>query len=246
MWLLKVNIPRSVLSSWFLVPGFWFLVLSSWFSVPGSWFLVLGSWFLVLGSRLLSSAIEIASGRLFAGRPPAWTLPRRPHRRLPGAKRPLRRGFNRTPEQLPRFSVLEMLLIVRTAQHRYIVRREDVATLRAMTRSGSGDGREDADPSVIAVELGPLIDSSDVSTAQRRHALIIPLRRRNIALLVDAVDTIVDHVDVQPLPPLLRERLHEPWATGVLLIDDQPVVQLDVRAIARSILLRRTHASEQK
>jgi len=146
------------------------------------------------------------------------------------------------------FSVLEkpMLLIVRTAQHRYIVRREDVATLRAVTRSGSGDGREDADPSVIAVELGPLIDSSDVSMAQRRHALIIPLRRRNIALLVDAVDTIVEHADVQPLPQLLRERLHEPWATGVLLIDDQPVVQLDVRAIARSILLQRTRASEQK
>jgi hypothetical protein len=138
-----------------------------------------------------------------------------------------------------------MLLIVRTAQHRYIVRREDVATLRAMMRGDDGR-REDADPSVIAVELGPLIDPADVSTAQRRHALIIPLRRRNIALLVDAVDTIVEHVDVQPLPPLLRERLHEPWATGVLLIDDQPVVQLDVRAIARSILLRRTHASEQK
>ncbi len=45
-----------------------------------------------------SSAIEIASGRLFAGRPPAWTLPRQPHRRSPGAKRPLRRGFNRVPE----------------------------------------------------------------------------------------------------------------------------------------------------
>jgi len=46
------------------------------------------------------SAIEIASGRLFAGRPPAWTLPRRSQRRSPGAKRPLRRGFNRMPEQL--------------------------------------------------------------------------------------------------------------------------------------------------
>jgi hypothetical protein len=45
------------------------------------------------------SAIEIASGRLFAGRPPAWTPPRRPHRRSPGARRPLRRGFNRMPEQ---------------------------------------------------------------------------------------------------------------------------------------------------
>ena len=46
------------------------------------------------------SAIEIASGRLFAGRPPAWTPPRRPPRRSPGARRPLRRGFNRMPEQL--------------------------------------------------------------------------------------------------------------------------------------------------
>jgi len=51
------------------------------------------------------SAIEIASGRLFAGRPPAWTLPRRPPRRSPGAKRPLRRGFNRTPEQLRTFNL---------------------------------------------------------------------------------------------------------------------------------------------
>ena len=188
---------------------------SSWFSVLSSRFLVLSSQFSVLSSQFL----VLSSRFLVLG---SWFL-----------------VFGSW------FLVLEqpMLLIVRTAQHRYIVRREDVATLRAMTRSGSGDGREDADPSVIAVELGPLIDSSDVSTAQRRHALIIPLRRRNIALLVDAVDTIVDHVDVQPLPQLLRERLHEPWATGVLLINDQPVVQLDVRAIARSILLQRTRAS---
>ena len=53
MWLLKVNIPRSVLSSWFLVPGSWFLVLGSWFSVPGSQFLVPGSWFSVPGSWFL-------------------------------------------------------------------------------------------------------------------------------------------------------------------------------------------------
>ena len=138
-----------------------------------------------------------------------------------------------------------MLLIVRTARRRYIVRREDVATLRAMTRSDNGR-REEADSSVIAVELGPLIDPDDVSTAQRQHALIIPLRRRSIALLVDAVDAIIDHADIQPLPPLLGELLREPWTTGVLLIDDQPVVQLDVRAIARSILLQRTRASEQK
>jgi len=52
----------------------------------------------LLLSQAESSAIEIASGRLLAGRPPAWTLPRRPPMRSPGAKRPLRRGFNRMPE----------------------------------------------------------------------------------------------------------------------------------------------------
>ncbi len=54
----------------------------------------------LLLSQAESSAIEIASGRLLAGRPPAWTLPRRLHRRSPGTKHPLRRGFNRMPEQL--------------------------------------------------------------------------------------------------------------------------------------------------
>jgi hypothetical protein len=60
MWLLKVNIPRSVLSSWFLVPGFWFLVLGSWFLVLGSRFSVPGSWFLVLGYSVqrLKSPLE--------------------------------------------------------------------------------------------------------------------------------------------------------------------------------------------
>ncbi|MCS6841230.1 MAG: chemotaxis protein CheW [Roseiflexus sp.] len=139
-----------------------------------------------------------------------------------------------------------MLLIVRTARHRYIVRREDVAALRAFTRIASYHQPGDEGRTSIIVELGPLLDPADISVMQRRHALIIPLRRRTIALLVDAVDNLVDHAVVQPLPPLLRERLREPWATGVLMVDEQPVVQLDVRAIARSILLRRARDAEQK
>ncbi len=139
-----------------------------------------------------------------------------------------------------------MLLIVRTTRHRYVVRREDVATLRAINRRTGNVRETDEDQSVIMVELGTLLDPEDVSEMQRRHALIVPLRRRTIALLVDAVDNLVDHAAVQPLPPLLHQRLHEPWATGVLLMDEHPVVQLDVRAIARSVLLRRTRDTEQK
>jgi chemotaxis signal transduction protein len=139
-----------------------------------------------------------------------------------------------------------MLLIIRTTRHRYIVRREDVVMLRAFNRRTAGDQAEDEDQASLTVELGPFLDPADVSEMQRRHALIVPLRRRTIALLVDAVDNLVDHAVVQPLPRLLRERLREPWATGVLMIDEHPVVQLDARAIARSILLRRTRDTEQK
>ncbi len=139
-----------------------------------------------------------------------------------------------------------MLLIIHTTRHRYIVPREDVATLRAFNWRTEREQAENEDRASLAVELGPLLDPVDVSDKQRRHALIVPLRRRTIALLVDAVDNLVDHAIVQPLPPLLRDRLREPWATGVLLIDEQPVVQLDVRAIARSILLRRTRDTQEK
>lgn len=139
-----------------------------------------------------------------------------------------------------------MLLIVRTTRHRYIVPREDVATLRAFNRRAGHDQAEDGDRTSLMVELGPLLDPDDVSEMQRRHALIVPLRRRTIALLVDAVDNLVDHAVVQPLPPVLRDRLREPWATGVLMIDEHPIVQLDVRAIARSILLKRNCDTEQK
>ena len=71
MWLLKVNIPRSVLSSWFLVPGSWFLVLGSWFLVLGSRFSVPGSWFLVLGysvQRLKSPLEDFSPGVHLRGR----------------------------------------------------------------------------------------------------------------------------------------------------------------------------------
>lgn len=139
-----------------------------------------------------------------------------------------------------------MLLIIHTTRHRYVVPREDVATLRAFNRRAGHDQAENEDRTSLVVELGPLLDPVDISEMQRRHALIVPMRRRTIALLVDAVDNLIDHAVVQPLPPLLRERLREPWATGVLMVDEHPIVQLDVRAIARSILLKRNRDTQEK
>ena len=40
-----------------------------------------------------------------------------------------------------------------------------------------------------------------------------------------------------PLPALLRERLQQPWAIGALELDDDLIVKLDLRAVARSAML---------
>jgi chemotaxis signal transduction protein len=127
-----------------------------------------------------------------------------------------------------------LLLIVRTALRRYAIPRADVAEVRLT--AGPDDLRDGARP-YIRVELGELLDPADRSGQQRRQALVVPLRRRNIALLVDRVEEYLERPAVQPLPVLLREQLREPWATGALMLNDDIVVQIDLRAVARSVLL---------
>jgi hypothetical protein len=134
----------------------------------------------------------------------------------------------------------DVLLVVRTAQCRYAVRHDDLFEVKliadpAELRSGGLFNRP-----CIGVELGPLLDSSDQSALTRRRALIVPLRRRYVALLVDYVDTFLEHAASVPLPALLRERLQQPWAIGALAFDDDVIVKLDLRAVARSAMLNYT------
>jgi hypothetical protein len=137
----------------------------------------------------------------------------------------------------------DIQLIVRTALHRYSVCRDDlfdvklVADLAALRAGGLYD------QACVGVELGPLLDPADESMLTRRRALIVPLRRRYVALLVDYVDSFLERPASAPLPALLRERLGQSWAVGALAIDDDLVVMLDIRAVARSAM--RTYASEQ-
>lgn len=131
-----------------------------------------------------------------------------------------------------------MLLIVQTSRHRYAVRHDDLSEIRLI------DGRYDAvsgeyDQRLIRVDLGAFFDAEDRSSLRRRRALVVPLRRKQIALMVDSVESFEQHVQVGPLPALLQARLVEPWAVGTLVVDDQVVVQLDLRAVARSVLLSR-------
>jgi hypothetical protein len=130
-----------------------------------------------------------------------------------------------------------VLMIVKTALRRYAVRRDDLFDVK-MAQAGDMfqvDGL--ADRPYIGFELGPLLDPIDCSSLKRRRALIVPLRRRYIALMVDYIETFLEQADSMPLPALLCQRLHEPWAVGALIMEDALIVQLDLRAVARSALL---------
>jgi hypothetical protein len=137
----------------------------------------------------------------------------------------------------------DMLLIVKTAARRYAVRRDDVFEIRMVeTTAALETGAPGAWP-VVGVELGPLIDPDDRSRLARRRGLLVPLRRRYVALLVDDVETFLERSECAPLPALLRERLRLPWAIGALAQDDDLILLLDVRAIARSVLVDRANGS---
>lgn len=138
------------------------------------------------------------------------------------------------------------LLIIQTARHSYAVRRRDIDAMRLISEPALLRAPGAFDRPCLDVELGPLLDAADHSEKRRRHALIVPTRRRYIAFLVDAVDTFVDQSAAEPLPALLREHLGDAWAVGVLRHGEQLVVQLDLAAIARSALRSLPSAADSK
>lgn len=138
------------------------------------------------------------------------------------------------------------LLIMRTARHRYATLHSDIAEMRLVFDPAALEAEGAFDRPCMNVELGPLLDPADHSRQRRRHALFIPLRRRYVALLVDSVETFLEQSDASPLPALLHEQLGQPWAIGALCYEDQPVVQIDLRAVARSAMLQLSPATDRK
>jgi hypothetical protein len=129
-----------------------------------------------------------------------------------------------------------LLLIVRTTNRRYAIRRDDLAAIKVVASQHDLVADEAGRP-YVAAELGPVLDPRDHTMLTRRRALVVPLRRRSVALLVDRVDDFLEHATTHPLPPIIATRLREPWATGALLLGEEVVVQIDIRAVARSVLL---------
>jgi hypothetical protein len=131
----------------------------------------------------------------------------------------------------------DLMLIVRTARRRYAVRRDDVMEIKLVVDATAMPHDERGQP-YVGFELGMLLDPADRSEMTRRRALVVPLRRRTIALLADRVDSFLEHIQTVALPGLLSARLSQPWAIGALVLDDEVIVQIDLHAIARSALAR--------
>lgn len=127
----------------------------------------------------------------------------------------------------------DLLLLIRTARCRYAARRDGLMSIQL-----AGDRPVAVDDPwrrpCAAVELGPLLDPQDVGGRQCRRALVVPLRRRLVALLVEGVDELRGAVP-EPLPEILRRLLQPPWSAGVVDDAGEPIVLLDLRAVAMSI-----------
>ncbi len=131
-----------------------------------------------------------------------------------------------------------VVLIVQTASRRYAVRNDDLLGIRSLTAIDLA-GSDKQGHAYFGVELGPFLDPNDLGARARWQALIIPMRRRYVALLIHAVETFLEHPHVEPLPELLRRHLQQPWATGAIVQESELIVQIDLRAVARSALITR-------
>jgi hypothetical protein len=134
-----------------------------------------------------------------------------------------------------------MVVVVQTTSRRYAIRRTDIFAMSLIT--GERDLRELGNPErpALPVELGELLSPGDIAPQgrTRRHGLVVPLRRRPIVFLVERVDQMIEQPAVQKLPALLSRQLREPWATGVLEIDHELTLLIDLRAVARSVFAQR-------
>ncbi|OAN44587.1 hypothetical protein A6A03_16335 [Chloroflexus islandicus] len=133
-----------------------------------------------------------------------------------------------------------MILLIETVARRYVCRQHDVDSVGLATQAEQDErGRR-----IMRHHLGPLLDPADPPASGRLHALTINLRRRVVELVVPRVDLLAEAPVIVPLAPFLTARLRLPWANGVALLDDQPVIVLDLRRMAADLALglRLAHA----
>ncbi len=114
-------------------------------------------------------------------------------------------------------------------QHRQVSRTVPVARVAEV--------QDERGHALRQVALAPLLG---LPATPARHALLVPTRRRTVALLVEATDLFGLEGDLEPLilpvPPLIAQAVGHQWLGGVLIHNDYPLQLLDVRQIAQDAL----------
>jgi chemotaxis protein histidine kinase CheA len=128
-----------------------------------------------------------------------------------------------------------LLLTVYTRRYRYLVRREQVASIYALA---IGPTLNAAKPTLFR-DLGPLVANDDQPTEGRCHVVLVHLRRRSVAFLVERVDDMQQLLTsaIRPLAPLLARNLRRGWVSGTYLDNNEPLLVLDLEQIARDVAL---------
>lgn len=131
-----------------------------------------------------------------------------------------------------------LVLTLHTARHTYAVIHRSEVELRFIVGASSLGTTDSRNRPLISADLGRLLDEQDISDQGRRYAFIIPLRRRSVALLCDAVSEMhtVAERELAPLPPLLDHRLPHRWVSGVYTPNETLVLVLDLYEIALDLI----------
>lgn len=92
---------------------------------------------------------------------------------------------------------------------------------------------------LICRELGSLLGGSGPAPKGRRHALTVAVRRRDVALLIDHIDSIGEDEQptIQPLGPIFARRLAWPWFLGAVIYREDPLLVLDLHRIAIDVAI---------
>lgn len=132
----------------------------------------------------------------------------------------------------------DFMLTIHTQRHRYAVVHQQEIEVRHIAGQGGLGATDRRSFPLHSADLGTLLDPEDQSVRGRRCAFVVPLRRRSVALLCDAVDELraFDPTVRVPLPFLLRSRLKHAWIDGMYLEHDAPILILDLRQIAVDVL----------
>lgn len=131
-------------------------------------------------------------------------------------------------------------LLIHTPHYRYAVQHADITSIRSCTSPEEIARWGTPDRPGIAIDLGEFLNADTPVWSQRTSALIVTMRRRPIAFVVRHIEQMIEHAPIQPLPEVIRTALRNHWATGVLENQGTLSIVLDLRELARSILVGHT------